>query len=172
MSAETECSYQPFPDGNGPANWRACRRGPGWKPVEIAAMVLGFIVFWPIGLAVLGWKIWQKNSGYQGDITTFVRDKWDNGANWSSVFDAHGAVRRSRWWDGTAMGSTGNSAFDDWRASELARLEEERIKLVQAEREFANYIDSLRRAKDREEFDRFMAQRQSGQGNGPGPAAL
>jgi hypothetical protein len=44
--------------------------------VEILAMVLGFIVFWPIGLAVLGWKFWQKKSGYPGDIISFGREKW------------------------------------------------------------------------------------------------
>ena len=36
---------------------------------------------------------------------------------------------------------------------------EERRKLETAEREFADYIESLRRAKDREEFERFMRDR-------------
>jgi Protein of unknown function (DUF2852) len=81
----------------------------------------GFIVFWPIGLAVLGWKFWQRNSGYPGDIVSFGREKWGNRANWAS----------SRWgfaannWQGFASGATGNRAFDEWRATELARLEEE-----------------------------------------------
>ena len=67
------------------------------------------------------------------------------------------------------MGSTGNRAFDEWRATELARLEEERQKLVAAEREFASYMENLRRAKDREEFDRFMSAR--GNANPPQPTA-
>ena len=56
------------------------------------------------------------------------------------------------------MGSTGNRAFDEWRATELARLEEERQKLVAAEREFAEFMENLRQARDREEFERFMDQ--------------
>ena len=44
---------------------------------------------------------------------------------------------------------------------ELARIEEERKKLETAQREFATYRDDLRRAKDREEFDRFMEQRRN-----------
>ena len=54
------------------------------------------------------------------------------------------------------MGSTGNRAFDDWRTTELARLEEERQKLVAAEREFSEFMENLRHARDREEFERFM----------------
>ncbi|SFK40836.1 DUF2852 domain-containing protein [Methylocapsa palsarum] len=169
MSAETGHSYQPFSSGAGrPDEWRGCRRGPGWTPAEIVAMVLGFVLFWPIGLAVIGWKIWQKNSGYQGDLVSYAQAKWDGRSGWTSAYGQGGAWRSS-WWTNcrsSAMGPTGNSAFDDWRSSELARLEEERDKLVQAEREFGAYIENLRRAKDREEFDRFMAQRQSGQGTG------
>jgi hypothetical protein len=174
MSAETESTYQPFSNDAGRPAWRGCGRGARWTPVEIVAMVLGFILFWPIGLAILGWKLWQRNSGYQGDIVSYAQEKWDRHSRYSpSVYD--GDAWRSRWWGASrtsAMGLTGNTAFDDWRASELARLEEERRKLVQAEREFGAYIESLRRAKDREEFDRFMEQRQSAQANreGAGPA--
>jgi hypothetical protein len=57
---------------------------------------------------------------------------------------------------GFGMGSTGNRAFDEWRTTELARLEEERQKLVAAEREFAEFMENLRHARDREEFERFM----------------
>ncbi|MCC2109842.1 MAG: DUF2852 domain-containing protein, partial [Hyphomicrobiales bacterium] len=66
---------------------------------------------------------------------------------------------------------TGNSAFDDWRSAELARLDEELQKLVQAERDFAEHLDKLRRARDREEFERFMNERRA-QSQGPNdPAA-
>src|ERR1700732_3615494 len=103
MSADTGMSYQS-------CSTRHSKYGQGepWKPVEILAMVLGFIVFWPIGLAVLGWKYWQRKSGYSGDIVSFGREKWGNRANWAS----------GRWgfaannWQGFASGSTGNHAFD------------------------------------------------------------
>lgn len=55
--------------------------------------------------------------------------------------------------------STGNAAFDEWRDAELARLDEERRKLEESARDFSDYVDNLRKAKDREEFDRFMHQR-------------
>jgi hypothetical protein len=130
--------------------------------VEILAMVLGFIVFWPIGLAVLGWKMWQRRSGYPGDIVSFGREKWESFSSWTA-----GAPRYARYdWQGGPSGarSSGNLAFDEWRAAELARLEEERRKLLAAEREFAEFMDNLRRAKDREEFERFMSERRNRQG--------
>ena len=136
--------------------------GEPWKPVEILAMVLGFIVFWPIGLAVLGWKFWQKKAGYPGDIVSFGRQKWEKWGN-----RAHGGgwgFAVNNWTSsGPGMGSTGNRAFDEWRAAELARLEEERQKLVAAEREFAEFLENLRHARDREEFERFMDQHRNRQ---------
>ena len=47
--------------------------------------------------------------------------------------------------------SSGNRAFDEYRADTLRRLEEEQV-------EFRNFLDRLRHAKDKEEFDAFMAQ--------------
>ena len=48
--------------------------------------------------------------------------------------------------------SAPNSAFDDYRAETLRRLEEE-------QKEFQEYLERLRRARDKSEFDAFMAER-------------
>jgi hypothetical protein len=55
--------------------------------------------------------------------------------------------------------STGNAAFDEYRAEQLRRLDEERRKLDEDIREFHDYLKNLRMARDREEFDRFMRER-------------
>jgi hypothetical protein len=164
MSADTGMPGQPYSarPARG-AHWRGCLPGEPWKPVEILAMVLGFIMFWPIGLAVLGWKMWQRRSGYPGDIVSFGREKWDRFARWQG-----GAPRYAHYpWSGASYGagSSGNVAFDEWRAAELARLEAERRRLAAAEREFAEFMENLRRAKDREEFERFMSERRNRQGD-------
>lgn len=157
-------------DLGGRRDQRRMRRcGRGWKPVELLAMILGFILFWPIGLGILAWKIWQKRSGYEGDIATFTQEKWQEAGmrNWSMKQNC--GMRREGWGRGPfAMRSTGNVAFDDWRDAELARLEEERQKLVAAEAEFNQHLENLRRAKDREEFDRFMSERRKAQGGDTG----
>lgn len=55
--------------------------------------------------------------------------------------------------------STGNSAFDEYRSETLKRLEEE-------QQAFEQFVEQLRRAKDKEEFDRFMAGRAPNGGMG------
>lgn len=116
---------------------------PAWTPATIALMVVGFMVFWPLGLAMLAYIIWgDRLDDVKGDLSK-VRDK---------VF---GSCRK-----GPAMyGRTGNVAFDDWREKELTRIEEERRKLDETLGEFDSYLRELRRAKDQQEFDRFMAER-------------
>ena len=109
-------------------------------------MVLGFMIFWPIGVAVFVYKMWRRKTGAD-DLQTFVTAKWN---------EARGSWARSPAW-GWSSAATGNAAFDQWKAAELARLEAERRKLEDAAREFADFLDNIRHAKDREEFDRFMA---------------
>jgi hypothetical protein len=93
MSTDTGISYQSCSPGeNGGSHACGYWHGKPWKPVEILAMVLGFIVYWPIGLAVLGWKFWQKKSGYPGDIISFGREKWETGRT-GRVILAAGALR-------------------------------------------------------------------------------
>lgn len=48
--------------------------------------------------------------------------------------------------------STGNAAFDAYKADTLARLEEEQTN-------FEAFLTRLRDAKDKAEFDQFMAER-------------
>ena len=50
--------------------------------------------------------------------------------------------------------SSGNHAFDEYRSDTLKRLEEE-------QREFREFLDRLRFAKDKTEFDAFMAERRN-----------
>ena len=119
---------------------------PAWTPATIALMVLGFVVFWPLGLAMLAYILWgDRFDGFKRDVNR----KTDG------IF----ASCRGRSARHHGFGRTGNIAFDDWREKELERLAEERRKLDEALKEFDSYARELRRAKDQEEFDRFMANR-------------
>ncbi|WP_372422328.1 DUF2852 domain-containing protein [Salinarimonas chemoclinalis] len=100
------------------------------KGAWIAAIVAGFIVFWPIGLGLLLYMIGSKRMACKA---------------WG---------RKNRH---AVSGATGNAAFDSYRAETLKRLEEERDA-------FMSFLEELRQAKDRAEFDQFMARR-SGGGN-------
>jgi hypothetical protein len=106
------------------------------KPAWIAAMVLGFIAFWPIGLALLAYMIWSKRmfnrSGRCGHRHDRSRETFQAMAR---------AVRPS-----------GNTVFDAYKAETLRRLEEEQTA-------FESFLQRLRDAKDKQEFDAFMEDR-------------
>jgi hypothetical protein len=119
-------------------------------------MVIGFVVFWPLGLAMLAYIIWgDRLDGFKRDVNRAT----------DGIFAGcrRGADRAQRWGNGRTSGrhygSTGNVAFDDWREKELERLAEERRRLDETLAEFDEYARELRRAKDQDEFDRFMANR-------------
>ncbi len=140
--------------------WR--RRGGcgrrGWAPVEILAVVLGFMVYWPIGLGLLAWKFVQRRSEFDPGQFAAWRQKFDGFT--ASTFG--GATGRT--WSGTGFGQSGNAAFDEWRKNEIERLEIERQKLEAAQREFSDFVTEARKARDREEFERFMRNRPQPQG--------
>lgn len=120
---------------------------PAWTPATIALMVIGFMVFWPLGLAMLAYIIW-------GDRLDDFRGEFGKARK-----DFFGACRKGAHRGAHMHARTGNIAFDDWRTKELERIEEERRKLDEMRDEFDSYLRELRRAKDQEEFDRFMAER-------------
>jgi len=119
--------------------------------LEIAAIILGFIFVWPLALVYLAWKM----MGYP------VPKEWKGFVekNFSFLNTGIAAAR-------PAYSATGNFAFDEYRRRELERLEEERRRLDEEAHAFAEFVEELKRAKDREEFDAFMAKR----GSGPTPA--
>jgi hypothetical protein len=135
---------------------------PQWSPLTIGLMVLGFIVFWPIGLAVLGYILWGEKFGGSADKaqTYFNQAKsWCTSSSRKAGFE-------------TGFASTGNAAFDSYREEQLRRLEEERRRLDEEIDAFREHLANLRKARDREEFDRFMDERRGnrqGYGEEPNP---
>ncbi len=115
---------------------------PAWTPVTIALMVLGFIIAWPLGLAMLAYIIWGDRLDDLKHNMSCAKDRFSENFNQS----------RSRSY-------TSNVAFDEWREEELARLKEKRRELDEMYSEFEAYQRDLRRAKDQEEFDAFMKSR-------------
>jgi Protein of unknown function (DUF2852) len=120
------------------------------RPMAILFTVLGFLFWWPVGLAILIYMLctgrigcrarraWQM-SGDQG------QSGWQSGpGGWAPFW--------KNWCGPSTQPSSGNHAFDEYRAETLRRLEEE-------QKEFAAFLDRLRFAKDKAEFDQFMAER-------------
>lgn len=55
-----------------------------------------------------------------------------------------------------AKSASGNAAFDAYRDDTMQRLEEE-------QRAFGDFMERLKRARDQEEFERFMDERRRSQ---------
>jgi len=113
-------------------NWFS--RAEGWlddrgKGAWIAAMVLGFIFVWPVGLALLAYMIWSKR-----------------------MFSGSCAHKRHHHKRHHGFRSSGNIAFDNYKADTIARLEEE-------QRAFEEFMIRLREARDKTEFDDFLEDR-------------
>ena len=130
----------------------SCTIKPAWTPVTIGLMVLGFVAFWPLGLAMLAYILWGDRFH---DMARDAKSQWR-----SSPFK--GAVDQMA---SGAYARTGNAAFDEYREKEIKRLEEERARLDAMRNEFDDFLRDLRRARDQEEFDRFMNNR--GRGGSP-----
>ena len=126
---------------------------PAWTPATIAMMIVGFMIYWPLGLAMIGYILWGDR------LDMFKRD-----VNETTDRVFGGLKRRGA--TAFTANRTGNVAFDDWRQAELSRLDEERRKLHEASAEFEAYARELRRAKDQEEFDRFMRDRKRSSSHG------
>jgi hypothetical protein len=133
------------------AGGRMCRSGPfPRRSFEIGAIVLGFIYWWPVGLGLLVWKF----AGYPAFAE--MREAARRGiGGWEN---ARPASRFARAFEAANRG-TGNLAFDEYRRAELDRLEAQRRALEEESRAFAAFVEELKRAKDREEFDAYMAKR-------------
>jgi hypothetical protein len=135
----------------------------------IALIVIGFYAWWPLGLAVLFFLFWSRRAGCWGRHAFgncgYSPAGWDgrmDQPHWQGKMEHLQAkmdrVRakmdgfgRGDWW---SPSSSGNRAFDDYRGETLKRLEEE-------QREFKEFLQRLRFAKDRDEFDQFMAERRN-----------
>ena len=140
--------------GNGWEHEWAYYRGPGfrfWHPGWILLTVLGFVFWWPVGLAILFYTLWGRHMSCWGghgyahwqEKMDRMRDKMDR---------MH--ERMERFSHGGWGPSSGNRAFDEYRTQTLQRLEEE-------QREFREFLKRLRMAKDKAEFDQFMAERRN-----------
>jgi hypothetical protein len=119
------------------------------RPAWIALMILGFVIWWPLGLALLAFIIGSGRMSYwKGAVSRWQAESMRAaGTWWPESMHAAGT-----WWQ--PLRSSGNRAFDDYREETLRRLEEE-------QREFRDFLVRLRMAKDKQEFDQFMSERRA-----------
>ena len=126
-----------------------------WHPGWIAVTILGFIIWWPIGLALLFFTLGSRKMGCWSQHK-MERMQWKMDRMRNRMEERGFGMGRGFFY----TPSSGNRAFDEYRQDTLRRLEEEQS-------EFKSFLDRLRHAKDKAEFDQFMAERR----NRPNPEA-
>lgn len=107
------------------------------RPLWIALIILSFWFWWPVGLAVLIYRLSTRRYGraqVERNWQFPQMDRWSRGFSYAPP--------------------SGNRAFDEYRSETLRRLEDE-------QKEFVEYLDRLRQARDRQEFEQFMNERRN-----------
>ena len=118
------------------------RRAEAWldskgRKAWIAAMVLGFVFFWPVGLFFVAY------------IT--ATNRWSSDKMFGCAARKH-RHHHDRYAAFRAAQPSGNAAFDSYKSDMLKRLETEQTA-------FEAFLQRLRAAKDKSEFDAFMEDR-------------
>ena len=126
------------------------RRAEAWldrkgRMAWIAAMVLGFVIFWPIGLMLVGYITYTN--------------RWSSNKMFGCAARKH-RHHHDRYAAFRAAQPSGNAAFDSYKSDMLKRLETEQTA-------FEAFLQRLRAAKDKSEFDAFMEDRARTPRNAP-----
>ncbi len=123
-------------------SWSRCgsnsARTARWSGINIAAMVVGFVFFWPVGLVVLFWIM----SGRQvQELPGAVREQWVH-------FFGGGK---------TPVEVIDNRVFNEYQQTQYDRIREIKEEIKHRAQRFTDFRNDAQRRADQEEFDRFMA---------------
>lgn len=117
---------------------RLCRGG-HWSGANIAAMVLGFVLFPPLGFVVLVWTILGHPIQ---ELPGWVRDKW------SQTFGSRPA-RQTEGGD--------NVVFNQYQQTQYDRIREIKDEIRRRAEAFRSFRSDAKRRQDQREFDEFMS---------------
>ncbi len=120
--------------------WGKCGN---WSGFNIAAMVLGFVFFWPLGLFILYWIISGRNVK---ELPQGIRNQWSRMTGSWRVNDGHGGNNR-----------TGNIIFNEFQQTQYDRVREIKEEIKERARRFGEFRSNAKRRADEEEFNRFMS---------------
>ncbi|MEZ5454443.1 MAG: DUF2852 domain-containing protein [Thiothrix sp.] len=114
------------------------KRG-NWSCFNIFAMVLGFVLFWPIGLVILFWILKGNNVR---DLPQAIQGKWRS-FNGKSSGKAHHAA-------------SDNTVFNEYQQTQWDRIQEIETEIHERDQRFGKFRDDAKRRADEQEFRDFM----------------
>ena len=124
-----------------------CAKG-NWSPLNIATMVVGFVLFWPVGLVVLYWNIAGRNVK---DLPQAVQEKWTD-LTQGGLFNNMSNSSHDNGSD--------NSVFNEFQQTQYDRIREIKDEIKNRARNFRDYRADTKRREDESEFRDFMAKKQ------------
>lgn len=104
-------------------------------------MVLGFVLFWPIGLFILYWIVTGRNVK---ELPEGIRDQWSKVSG--SRSDSNGRNGRGD-----------NVVFNEYQQTQYDRIRELKDEIKARSRRFVEFRANAKRRADEEEFNRFMS---------------
>jgi hypothetical protein len=106
-------------------------------------MVIGFVLFWPLGLVILYWNIRGRNVK---DLPAAIQSKWSSLVN--------GNFGRQ----GSHEGRSGeNVIFDEYQQTQFDRVRELKDEIKNRARNFRVFKSDAQRREDEVEFNDFMS---------------
>ena len=117
------------------------RKG-NWGGFNIAAMVLGFIVFWPLGLFIMFWIMSGRSVK---ELPQGIRDLW---ARLTGHWNEDSGFNRGAGSD--------NTVFNDYQDAQHDRIREIKEEIKERTRRFGEFRADAKRRADEDEFNRFM----------------
>ena len=133
-------------------SWGRCRqngssRCGNWSGFNITAMILGFVLFWPLGLLIL----FSNMSGRDvRELPRGLRDMWSSAKASFNHNDRYGKSDHSE-----------NDVFDEYQQTQYDRIHEIKEEIKSRSQRFKEFRASLKRRANEEEFNRFMADKPS-----------
>ena len=132
---ESSCSWA--------AGGRHRGRKANWSGMNIAVMVIGFVLFWPIGLFILYWNLTGRPVS---DLPDAMRGLW---ARITGNFHDR---------DGLAWGGrSDNVVFNEYQQTQYDRIREIKDEIKTRTDRFSQFRQAAKRRADEEEFNRFMS---------------
>ena len=108
-----------------------------WSVTNIVAMVIGFVLFWPLGLFMLYWIFKGRDVR---DLRRHFGEKWN----------------RFKGNEGAKGNGTDNQVFNEYQQTQFDRIREIKDEIKERARRFAEFRSDAKRRADEEEFRRFM----------------
>lgn len=118
-------------------------KGTSWSRINIAAMVVGFVLFWPVGLFILYWIVTGRDVR---ELPQWIHQLW---STLTGTWNGNKGFSRDPRSD--------NVVFNEFQQTQYDRIREIKEEIKERSRRFADFRANAKRRADKEEFNRFMA---------------